>query len=244
MVTMARPSRAPRAKKRCSRRCWRQTRRTGQRSATRPSRTRSWGRCSRRTARATRRSRNIAARSRSDEMRLRADPSDRTTQLDSSFSYASLGYLLSTVPDVAGSLEYYGRALELRERAAAADVHDVRARETVARGAPEYRAGPAKAKRRAGGTAAFPAGARDLLLARRTANPRQARTWPSRWPMPTPRWRATPPGRQPARPTPPRLRATGVTCAAGRSRASRFGRPRRRRSPGGNRRKSTPCARW
>jgi tetratricopeptide (TPR) repeat protein len=35
--------------------------------------------------------------------------------------------------DVPGALEHYGRALSLRERVAAADTHDARAQETVAR---------------------------------------------------------------------------------------------------------------
>ena len=35
--------------------------------------------------------------------------------------------------DVDGALENYGRALSLREQVAAADLHDARAQETVAR---------------------------------------------------------------------------------------------------------------
>src|SRR5439155_21634193 len=56
-----------------------------------------------------------------DDARVRANANDRLACLDLSFDYASIGYALSTAGDIAGSLENYQQALQLRERVVAAD---------------------------------------------------------------------------------------------------------------------------
>ncbi len=54
-------------------------------------------------------------------------------QLDLSYGYASIGSALAAMGNTAGSLEQYQLALSLREQVAAADPHDVNARDAVTR---------------------------------------------------------------------------------------------------------------
>jgi tetratricopeptide (TPR) repeat protein len=68
-----------------------------------------------------------------DEVRARANASDREAHLDLSFGYASIGYALAGSGDTAGSLDNYQRALKEREQVAAADPNDVNAQDAVAR---------------------------------------------------------------------------------------------------------------